>query len=97
MAVEWFMVDALNYFEGKTTEEIKKIALEIAMIGTQGISPDKDNYIISSISGKKFSGYHLLAYYYISWSIAIPEMLANLEMPYEQEYEMALKLKNPDK
>ncbi len=88
-------VETLQYFENKPKEEVKKIALEIAMLGTQGISPAKDNYIISSISGKKFSGYHLLAYYYVSWAIAIPEMLANLEMPYDREYQMALKIHNP--
>ena len=61
-----FMVDALQYFDNKPLDEIKKVALEIAMLGTQGINPAKDNYILSSISSKKFSGYHLLAYYYVS-------------------------------
>ena len=34
MAVVMFMVDALQFFEGKSKEEIKKIAFEIAMQGT---------------------------------------------------------------
>ena len=41
--------------------------------------------------GKTFSGYHLLAYYYVSWKLAIPEMLAQLQLPYDAEYEVALK------
>ena len=52
MAVAMFMVDALQFFEGKPKEEIKKIAFEIAMQGTQGYRPDKDDYRINSIKDK---------------------------------------------
>jgi tetratricopeptide (TPR) repeat protein len=89
MAVVMFMVDALKYFEGKSNESIKKIAFEIAMQGTQGYSPDKKDYRIDSIPNKLFSGYHILAYYYVSWALAIPEMLSQLQMPYEKEYVLA--------
>lgn len=96
MAVVMFMVDALQFFEGKSNEEIKKIAFEIAMQGTHGYSPDKDNYRINSIPGKTFSGYHILAYYYVSWAIAIPEMLAQLKLPYDDEYKLALTMYKPE-
>jgi len=95
MAVVTFMVDALQFFEGKSNEEIKKIALEIAMQGTQGYRPDKDDYRISSISGKTFSGYHILSYYYVSWVLAIPEMLSQLQLPYDEEYKLALTMYTP--
>jgi hypothetical protein len=49
MAVAMFMVDALQFFEGKPKEEIKKIAFEIAMQGSQGYRPDKDYYSINSV------------------------------------------------
>ena len=92
MAVVMFMVDALQFFDGTPKEEIKKIAFEIAMQGTQGYRPDKDNYRISSIKEKIFSGYHILAYYYVSWALAIPEMLKQLQLPYDEEYKMALTM-----
>jgi Flp pilus assembly protein TadD len=92
MAVVMYMVDALQFFEGKPIDEIKKIAVEIAMQGTQGYRPDQDNYRINSIRGKIFSGYHILAYYYVSWSMAIPEMLKQLQLPYDEEYKMALTI-----
>jgi len=95
MAVAMFMVDALQFFESKTIEEIKKIAFEIAMQGTQGYRPDKDNYRINSIKNKTFSGYHILAYYFVSWSLAIPEMVSQLNLPYEDEYKMALTMHKP--
>lgn len=67
------------------------------MQGTQGYSPDKDNYRINSIPGKTFSGYHILAYYYVSWAIAIPEMLAQLKLPFDDEYKLALTMHKPEK
>lgn len=92
MAVVMFMVDALQFFEKMPSDEIKKIAFEIAMLGTQGYSPDKSNYYIHSIPGKQFSGYHILAYYYVSWALAMPEMLAKLQLPYDEEYKLALTM-----
>ena len=97
MAVAMFMVDALQFFEAMPQDEIKKIAVDIATQGTQGYSPDKDNYRINSIRGKTFSGYHILAYYYVSWSMAIPEMVSQLNLPYEAEYKMALTMHKPNK
>jgi len=97
MAVAMFMVDALQFFEAMPQEEIKKIAFEIALQGTQGYRPDKDDYRINSIKGKTFSGYHILAYYYVSWSLAIPEMVSQLNLPYESEYKMALTIHKPNK
>ncbi len=95
MAVVMFMVDALQFFEGMHKDEIQKIAYEIAMQGTQGYSPDKKDYRISAIKGKTFSGYHILAYYYVSWSLAIPEMVSQLNLPYEKEYKLALTMHKP--
>jgi len=97
MAVVMFMVDALQVFDGMPKEEIKKIAFEIAMQGTQGYRPDKDDYRINSIKGKTFSGYRILAYYYVSWALAIPEMLSQLQLPYDDEYQMALTMHKPNK
>ncbi len=54
-----------------------------------GISPDKKGYRVWSIPDTEFSGYHLLAYYYVSWAIALPEMLEQLQMPFGKEYEVA--------
>lgn len=92
MVVTMFMVEALNYFEGMHHDEIQKIAFEIAMQGTQGYRPDKNDYRISLIKEKIFSGYHILAYYYVSWMLAIPDMVAQLQLPYDVEYKLALSM-----
>lgn len=93
MAVTMYMVDALEYFSAKAPEVIKKAALEIAMLGMQGIQPDKQGYRIKTIPEKTFSGYHLLAYYYVAFALALPEMLHQLGLPYDGEYAMAQKMK----
>ncbi|MFZ1665324.1 MAG: tetratricopeptide repeat protein, partial [Flavobacteriales bacterium] len=58
MAVVMFMVDALKHFKGKPVSEIKEAATEIAMLGTQGIHPEKQGYKLHKVPGKTFSGYH---------------------------------------
>ena len=66
MMMSMYMLGALEYFDGMDKMEIKKIAFEIAMIGTTGISPDKKSgYKVPSIPEKDFGGYQLLAYYYV--------------------------------
>ena len=97
MAVVMYMVDALQYFESVPNEQIKLIAHEIAIQGTQGYSPDKKDYRISFIPGKLFSGYYILAYYYISWALAIPEILPQLKLPFDEEYNLAKTMFKPNK
>jgi hypothetical protein len=96
MAVVMFMVDAMQFFEGMPIEKIKEIAFDIAMQGTQGYSPDKIDYRIHALPGKLFSGYHILAYYYVSWMIALPEMVSQLQLPYDNEYEIAKTMYKPE-
>jgi tetratricopeptide (TPR) repeat protein len=92
MAVTMFMVDALQYFKDLPIEEVKKIAFEIAMIGQQGIDTETKNYIVGSIPNKRFSGYQLLAYYYVSWKLAIPEHVSELGLDYCNEFGLAKKM-----
>jgi len=97
-AVMWFMVSALQYFDGMPKSKIKEIAIEIAMIGTQGINPAPEHtYKVTSIPGKEFSGYNLLAFYFVSWKLAIPDMVKDLNLPYEDEYNSALAIFNSKK
>ena len=50
------------------------------------------NYIIGSIPNKRFSGYQLLSFYYVSWALAVPEHVGELGLEYESEFEMAVKM-----
>lgn len=94
MAVVMYMVDALNYFKGMAQEKIQGIAFEIAMQGRQGYNPES-TYKLTSIPGKDFSGYQILAYYYVSWALAIPDMLSQLQLAFDEEYKMARGMVHP--
>jgi hypothetical protein len=89
LPVAYYMLNALEYFKGLSKEKVKEIAFEIALLAQTGIDPKKQGYRINKIPNKKFSGYNLLAYYYVSWAIAIPEVLNELQMPFEKEYDLA--------
>ena len=97
MAVVMFMVEALQFFENMSPKQVKEIAFEIAMKGAQGFRPDGNDYRIALIPNKVFSGYHILAYYYVSWALAIPEMLTQLQLHYDREYQVALTIFKPNR
>lgn len=92
MAVVMYMVDALKFYKGQSKQAIQKSAFEIAMLGTQGIHPEKQGYKLASVPGTTFSGFHLLAYYYVSFKLVLPELLPDLQLPYDAEYAMAEQL-----
>ena len=93
MMMSMYMAGALDYFDGMTKDQIKRIAFDIAMLGMKGISPEiKSGYKVDSIPGKDFGGYEMLAYYYVSWALAIPEQLGALGLPFTKAWETAKEL-----
>ncbi len=92
MKMAMYMLSALRYFERLYPREIKRIAYDIAMLGTMGIDPNKSGYKIDSIIGKEFSGYELLAYYYVSWAQVFPSQLKAQDLPFTKAYELALQM-----
>lgn len=95
MAVVNYMVEALKYFEKMSKEKIKEIATEIALQGAQGYKTDGTKYRLGLIPEKVFSGYHILAYHYISWKLVMPEFLSELKLPFDEEYKLAIAMYNP--
>lgn len=76
---------------GQTTIELQNFV-------EQGIKLyDNGDYKIKSVKGKTFSSYHILAYYYVSWSLAIPELVSQFNLPYKEEDKMALTMNKPNK
>ncbi|MGM0947150.1 MAG: hypothetical protein ACQEW9_18390 [Bacteroidota bacterium] len=93
MAVFLHMVDAIKFYKGKDDSEIQETAMELAMLGRTGIDPNKDSYKLSFIKGKSVSGYKVLAYMYVAFSLSLPELLQQLELPFGKEYDLARRLK----
>lgn len=91
--VMMFMVEAIKRLRVFPVDEVKKVAIEIAMLGMNGISPSKmSGYSVPSLGGEDMGGCRMLAYYYVSWAMAIPEKVTALGLPFAEEYEMAKKL-----
>jgi hypothetical protein len=93
MMMSMYMLGAMEYFDTLTSQDVHRIALEIAMVGVTGINPT-GKYSIKSIPDKEFGGYQFLAYYYVSWARAIPEKLSALGLPFSKAYESALQMYN---
>lgn len=93
MAVVMYMVDAMRYFDGKSGEVAQEVGFEIAHLGRSGINPENpERYSLSTIPGQEFSGWRLLAYMYVSWSIFEPKMVKELQLDFEEEYSLAQQL-----
>jgi hypothetical protein len=54
--------------------------------------PNKENYSIPAIKDKTFTGYQTLAYYYTSWAIAMPDQVAQLQLPFDNEFALAKQI-----
>ncbi len=78
------------------SDQVKAVASEIAVVGTRGISTAKDAVSpLTPIPGEEFSGYRLLANYYVSWARAFPEHLAKIGLPFDDAYALAMQMHNP--
>ena len=92
MAVTRFMVEALHYFKNQNDSRINDIAIQIGLMCGNGITPEAEGYTIPLIAGKTFTGYQVLAYYYVSWAKAFPEYLEQLRLPFNKEYDFAQEM-----
>ena len=89
-SVMMYMVEAIRRLRTMDFAAVKRVAVEIAMLGMDGISPSKKSgYAVPSLVGEDMSGCRMLAYYYVSWALAIPEKVDALGLPFADEYEQA--------
>lgn len=94
MMMAMYMMGAMKRFDALPFEKVREIAIEIAVLGTQGISPQKHSgYTLKSIPGEDFSGYRLLANYYVSWKMVFPDKLSMLRLPFDEAYKLAMVMR----
>ena len=85
-----YILGALEYMKDMSKPQVRKIAQEIAFLGMNGIEPGKKSgYSIPSIPNMDMGGYQMLAFYYSSWKLAIPQMAEQLGLPYKDAYNNA--------
>ena len=91
--VLYYMTQALKYFTSLDDEKIKNIGYEIAELGRTGIDPSSaDTYTLHHVPNQTFSGYRLLSWMYVAWSLTAPQIIPEMQLPYEKEYAAAQRL-----
>lgn len=91
-----YCLAALERFEVMAVEEVRKVAFEIAMLGTQGLKvnePDK-KYRLQSLPGE-FTGLQLVSYMYVGFKMIAPDQDVGFDL--SKEYAAAQALFNTKK
>lgn len=73
-------------------ESVKSLGMEIALLGASGLSPNKSYRLKHFPNRGEIPGREVLAYYYVSWAMAIPEKLDLLNLPYKKAYAAAISV-----
>ena len=83
--------EAFRMFEGMPKDEVQRIALEIAMLGTKGLSVNDPSvkYTLRSLPGN-FTGLHLLCIQYAGFKVIDPSVDIGFDIA--AEYEEARRL-----
>jgi len=92
----FYCLTALHCFQGKTPEEVRQVAFEISVKGTQGLdinNPDT-KYTLDSMGGS-FTGLQLVSYMYVGFKMIEPELDIGLDL--SEEYKQALGLFNKER
>jgi hypothetical protein len=87
-----YCLSALQLFEGMSDEEVKTVAFEIGMAGTDGIdyASSEDRYTLRALPGRRFSGLQLLSMMYVGFKRIDPGLSTGI--PLDSEYGQALKM-----
>jgi hypothetical protein len=90
MAFVTYLEGALQQMKNLPADEVKVLAFEFATGAIHGISTSgNEQYSITKLPGKTFTGFQYLAWYYVAWALHNPSMLDKLGLPYEEERKLA--------
>ena len=73
-------------------EAVRALALEIASLGANGISPHGRYNLKAMPNRHDIMGAEILAYYYVTWAKVFPDKLDMIGLPYKKTYESALAM-----
>lgn len=88
----YFLLDALKRYDKLPVEKIREIALEIGMVGRNGLdyaSPDQ-KYTLKSLPGERFSGLNLMCLMFAGFKRIAPEH--DLQMDLHEPFLVALEM-----
>ena len=83
-----YLVGAIEKFGGMSRQELQKIGIEIAQLGTEGfdVNDSREKYQVRSLSGR-FSGLHMVCLMYVAFKILNPA--AEIGFDLAKEYAVA--------
>lgn len=89
MGAVMYCLDALERFEKMTPDEVQKVGVEIAILGTSGldVNDPTPKYRLRALPGE-FSGLHLVSIEYVAFKQITPDEDIGFDL--SREYEMAL-------
>jgi Tfp pilus assembly protein PilF len=92
----FYFLDAFKRFEAMTSEQVRAVAIEIAMLGRNGLdyAAPEEKYELRSIPNRKFSGLHLMCLMYAGFKRIAPEH--DLGMDLNEPFLTALELFNKE-
>ena len=73
-------------------EAVRAIAIEIAQLGANGISPSKKYNLKTMPNRRDMMGLEVLAYYYVTWAKVFPDKVDAIGLPYKKAYESAVAM-----
>jgi hypothetical protein len=87
-----YLLDSLKRFDRMSEDEIRQVAVQIGLIGMEGIdyASAERRYALKAFPGESFSGLHLLCLMYAGFRRVDPS--ADTGLDFADAYEMALKL-----
>ena len=74
-AAVFYFLDAFKRFEGLPVDQVRTVALEIAMLGRNGLdySSPEEKYQLNGFTDRKFSGLHLMCLMFAGFKRFAPE------------------------
>ena len=73
-------------------EAVRALALEIAMLGANGISPNGRYNLKAMPNRRDIWGAEILAYYYVTWARVFPDKLDMIGLLYTKTYQTAMAM-----
>jgi Flp pilus assembly protein TadD len=92
MDVVFYMMNALDAFEGMTPQEVQQVGFEAATLGRRGLDLNKTEprYTLRSLPGD-YSALHVVAIYYAAFQQFAPEIDLGIDLAREYQAAVAMR------
>jgi hypothetical protein len=91
-AAVMYCLDALKHFGKMGLEEVRQVAIEVAIVGQNGLdyASSEQKYALRTLPGKRFSGLHMMCLMFVAFKQIDPALDAGMDL--HDAYREALTL-----